>query len=71
MLKWRKPNWLLLTGKKPELFNEAEAPEGLYTILFISGKHSSALVSDKRIKGVSITEVKKPVQVLPWKPENI
>jgi len=38
-----------------ELFEEAEAPEGLYTNLFITGKHASALVSDKRIKGVSLT----------------
>src|SRR5680860_349669 len=38
-----------------ELFKEAEAPEGLYTNLFISGKRASALVSDKRIKGVSLT----------------
>jgi succinate-semialdehyde dehydrogenase/glutarate-semialdehyde dehydrogenase len=38
-----------------ELFEEAEAPEGLYTNLFISGKRSSALVSDKRIKGISFT----------------
>lgn len=38
-----------------ELFDEAGAPEGLYTNLFISGKHASALVSDKRIKGVSLT----------------
>ncbi len=38
-----------------ELFQEADAPEGLYTNLFISGKHASALVSDKRIKGVSLT----------------
>jgi succinate-semialdehyde dehydrogenase / glutarate-semialdehyde dehydrogenase len=38
-----------------ELFEEAEAPEGLYTNLFISSKHASALVSDKRIKGVSLT----------------
>ena len=38
-----------------ELFEEAEAPEGLYTNLFISGKQASALVSDKRIKGVSLT----------------
>jgi succinate-semialdehyde dehydrogenase/glutarate-semialdehyde dehydrogenase len=37
------------------LFKEAGAPEGLYTNLFISGKRSSALVSDKRIKGVSLT----------------
>lgn len=38
-----------------ELFEEAEAPEGLYTNLFISGKQASALVSDKRIKGISLT----------------
>tara|TARA_R110002020_G_scaffold53094_4_gene148886 strand:+ start:701 stop:2119 length:1419 start_codon:yes stop_codon:yes gene_type:complete len=38
-----------------ELFEEVNAPEGLYTNLFISGKHASALVSDKRIKGVSLT----------------
>ncbi len=37
------------------LFEEAEAPEGLYTNLFVTGKHASALVSDKRIKGVSLT----------------
>lgn len=38
-----------------ELFEEAEAPEGLYTNLPISGKQATALVSDKRIKGVSLT----------------
>lgn len=38
-----------------ELFNEAGAPNGIYTNLFISGKRASALVSDKRIKGVSLT----------------
>ncbi len=38
-----------------ELFAEAEAPVGLYTNLFISGKQATALVSDKRIKGVSLT----------------
>jgi succinate-semialdehyde dehydrogenase/glutarate-semialdehyde dehydrogenase len=38
-----------------KIFEEADAPEGLYTNLFISGKHASALVSDKRIKGVSLT----------------
>ena len=37
------------------LFKEAEAPEGLYTNLFITGKKASTLVSDKRIKGVSLT----------------
>ena len=38
-----------------ELFKEAGAPIGLYTNLLISGKRASALVSDKRIKGVSLT----------------
>jgi succinate-semialdehyde dehydrogenase/glutarate-semialdehyde dehydrogenase len=38
-----------------ELFREANAPEGLYTNLMISGKRSTALVSDDRIKGVSLT----------------
>ena len=38
-----------------KLFTEAKAPEGLYINLYISGKHASALVSDKRIKGVSLT----------------
>ena len=38
-----------------ELFNEAGAPNGIYTNLFISGKRASALVSDKRIKGVALT----------------
>jgi succinate-semialdehyde dehydrogenase/glutarate-semialdehyde dehydrogenase len=34
---------------------EAQAPEGLYTNLLISGRRSTALVSDERIKGVSLT----------------
>jgi succinate-semialdehyde dehydrogenase/glutarate-semialdehyde dehydrogenase len=38
-----------------EIFMEAGAPEGLYTNLLLSGKKASALVSDKRIKGVSLT----------------
>jgi succinate-semialdehyde dehydrogenase/glutarate-semialdehyde dehydrogenase len=42
-----------------ELFEEANAPEGIYTNLFISGKRASALVSDKRIKGVSLTGSEK------------
>jgi succinate-semialdehyde dehydrogenase/glutarate-semialdehyde dehydrogenase len=37
------------------LFLEAGAPQGLYTNLLISGKRASALVADKRIKGVSLT----------------
>ncbi len=38
-----------------EMFLEAGAPIGLYTNLLISGKRASALVADKRIKGVSLT----------------
>jgi succinate-semialdehyde dehydrogenase / glutarate-semialdehyde dehydrogenase len=38
-----------------EIFKSAGAPDGLYTNLLISGKRASALVSDKRIKGVSLT----------------
>jgi succinate-semialdehyde dehydrogenase/glutarate-semialdehyde dehydrogenase len=38
-----------------DLFTEASAPNGLYTNLLISGKRASGLVSDKRIKGVSLT----------------
>jgi succinate-semialdehyde dehydrogenase/glutarate-semialdehyde dehydrogenase len=37
------------------LFLEAGAPAGLYTNLLISGKRASELISDKRIKGVSLT----------------
>ena len=38
-----------------DIFKEAGAPTGLYTNLLISGKRASNLVSDKRIKGVSLT----------------
>lgn len=38
-----------------DLFKEAGAPLGVYTNLLLSGKRTSALVSDKRIKGVSLT----------------
>jgi len=38
-----------------EIFKEAGAPVGLYTNLLISGARASALVADKRIKGVSLT----------------
>ena len=38
-----------------ELFKEAGAPAGLYTNLLLSGSRASALVKDKRIKGVSLT----------------
>ncbi|MFV8441769.1 NAD-dependent succinate-semialdehyde dehydrogenase [Flavobacterium sp. LB2P44] len=37
------------------LFQEAGAQKGLYTNLFISAKRATSLVSDKRIKGVSLT----------------
>ncbi|HQW47399.1 MAG TPA: NAD-dependent succinate-semialdehyde dehydrogenase [Chitinophagaceae bacterium] len=37
------------------LFKEAGAPIGVYTNLLVSGKRASALVSDARIKGVSLT----------------
>lgn len=37
------------------LFKEAKAPAGLYTNLLLSGKRASAIVSDVRIKGVSLT----------------
>lgn len=37
------------------LFEEAKAPKGIYTNLFIAGKRATALVADKRIKGVSLT----------------
>jgi len=38
-----------------DLFKEANAPAGLYTNLLISGKRASEIVSDVRIKGVSLT----------------
>jgi succinate-semialdehyde dehydrogenase/glutarate-semialdehyde dehydrogenase len=38
-----------------DLFIEAEAPIGLYTNLLMSGRRASGIVSDKRIKGVSLT----------------
>lgn len=38
-----------------KIFLDAGASEGLYTNLMISGKRSSALISDVRIKGVSLT----------------
>lgn len=37
------------------LFLQAGAEAGIYTNLLLSGKRASALVSDKRIKGVSLT----------------
>ena len=38
-----------------EIFHEAGAPAGLYTNLLISGKAATNLISDPRIKGVSLT----------------
>jgi len=38
-----------------DLFKEANAPAGLYTNLLLSGKRASEIVSDPRIKGVSLT----------------
>ena len=38
-----------------DLFREAGAPYGVYTNLLMSGKRASELVSDERIKGVSLT----------------
>ena len=38
-----------------DLFKEANAPAGLYTNLLLSGKRASEIVSDARIKGVSLT----------------
>jgi len=38
-----------------ELFEQAGAPEGLYTNLFLSGSRIDEIVSDVRIKGVSLT----------------
>ena len=37
------------------IFDEAEAPEGLYTNLLIPGDKITKLVADTRIKGVSLT----------------
>jgi succinate-semialdehyde dehydrogenase / glutarate-semialdehyde dehydrogenase len=38
-----------------DLFKAAGAPAGVYTNLLLSGKRASVLVSDERIKGVSLT----------------
>ena len=37
------------------IFRDAGAPAGLYTNLLIAGSHVSALLSDERIKGASLT----------------
>jgi len=38
-----------------DLFTKVNAPQGIYQNLFLSGKDTSALVADERIKGVSLT----------------
>ncbi|WP_254713179.1 NAD-dependent succinate-semialdehyde dehydrogenase [Pedobacter mucosus] len=38
-----------------KLFEEAGAPEGVYTNLFLSGSRIDQVVADERIKGVSLT----------------
>lgn len=38
-----------------KIFDEAGAPNGLYTNLFLSEKRTSELIADPRIKGVSLT----------------
>ena len=42
-----------------DIFKEANAPEGLYTNLFVSGKHVSRIIEDKRIQGASLTGSEK------------
>lgn len=42
-----------------KLFEEAKAPEGLYTNLFISGSKISELLADDRIQGASLTGSEK------------
>jgi succinate-semialdehyde dehydrogenase / glutarate-semialdehyde dehydrogenase len=42
-----------------EIFTEAGAPPGLYTNLLLSNDRTTALVADKRVKGVSLTGSEK------------
>ena len=42
-----------------DIFKEANAPEGLYTNLFIPGSKVSKLINDKRIQGASLTGSEK------------
>ncbi len=42
-----------------DIFKEANAPEGLYTNLFLSGSKISKLIDDKRIQGASLTGSEK------------
>lgn len=41
------------------IFKEANAPEGLYTNLFVSGSNVSKIIADKRIQGASLTGSEK------------
>lgn len=38
-----------------EMFKEAGFPEGVYTNVLVSGRNSSQIIEDKRIKGISLT----------------
>lgn len=42
-----------------DIFKEANAPEGLYTNLFVSGSNVSKIITDKRIQGASLTGSEK------------
>ncbi|WP_338378728.1 NAD-dependent succinate-semialdehyde dehydrogenase [uncultured Flavobacterium sp.] len=42
-----------------DIFKEANAPEGLYTNLFLSGSKISKLIDDSRIQGASLTGSEK------------
>ena len=42
-----------------DIFKEANAPEGLYTNLFIRGSKVTKLIADKRIQGASLTGSEK------------
>ncbi|MFC4740548.1 NAD-dependent succinate-semialdehyde dehydrogenase [Flavobacterium ponti] len=42
-----------------DIFKETNAPEGLYTNLFLSGSKVSKLIDDKRIQGASLTGSEK------------
>lgn len=42
-----------------DIFKEANAPEGLYTNLFVSGSNVSKIIEDKRIQGASLTGSEK------------
>ncbi len=42
-----------------DIFAAANAPQGLYTNLFVSGKNISKIIDDKRIQGASLTGSEK------------